>query len=122
MTGDDDGRSTTKVPVALMRQLASDSEPPPVDRRAPTIPIEERTVRDQVHDLDDDTPWEEPAVRLTSREAVARALELLAAAWRAGHVVSFSLHAEITGVSRMSVAYAADAPAIDLGELAVPEG
>lgn len=58
-----------------------------------------------------------PTVRLTSHEAVARALELLTEAWRAGHVVSFNVHAEITGVSRVSVAYAADAPPIDLENL-----
>lgn len=57
-------------------------------------------------------------VSLTSREAVARALELLTEAWRAGHVASFSLHAEVNGVSRVSVAYAADAPPIDLEQLA----
>jgi hypothetical protein len=58
-----------------------------------------------------------PPVRLTSREAVALALELLTEAWRAGHVASFSIHAEVHGVSRVSVAYMADAPEIDLESL-----
>jgi hypothetical protein len=53
-------------------------------------------------------------IHLTSREAVARALELLTEAWRAGRVSSFSLHAEIDGMSRVSVAYAPDAEPLDL--------
>lgn len=60
------------------------------------------------------SPSRTPPVHLSSREAVARALELLTDAWRLGHVVSFSIHAEISGVSRVSVAYAPDVEPIDL--------
>jgi hypothetical protein len=56
-------------------------------------------------------------VILSSREAVALALELLTSAWRAGHVVSFSCQVEVNGVSRVSVVYQADAPEIDLQHL-----
>jgi hypothetical protein len=62
-----------------------------------------------------------PPIRLSSRESVARALELLTAAWRAGHVAGFSIHAAVDGVSRVSVVYAPDAVPLDLETLCDPE-
>lgn len=58
----------------------------------------------------------EAVISLTGREAVARALEHLTEAWRAGHVAAFSLVAEINGISRISVVYVAGAPGLDVGD------